>query len=53
MVPFMWKFPTKPWFRLGGCLVLGGWDYIAIWKMEEDMVDLELVYQKMVMFDSG
>ena len=26
MVRFMWKFPTKPWFRLGGCLVLGGWD---------------------------
>ena len=26
MVRFMWKFPTKPWFRLGGWLVLGGWD---------------------------
>ena len=26
MIPIMWNFPTKLWFRRR-CLVVGGWDY--------------------------
>ena len=37
MVPFMWKFPTKPWFRLGGVWYERGMGLVIKNDMEVSM----------------